>query len=394
MGSSLIDLAAVRRDTPACERRVFLDSAGSSLSPVPVLDTVVNHLRREAEIGGYPAAAEQADELAEGYQVLATLLGCERDEIAFTDSATRSWLAAFGAVPLGPGDRVLITEVEYAGNAVPLLHRAAVDGFTVEPIPSDDRGQVDVAALRDLLDERVKLVSLVHVPTNGGLVNPVAEVVTAAHEVGALVLLDACQSVGQLPVRAAELGADLVCATGRKWLRGPRGTGVLVVRRDVRERLRPSQVDMHSGSWDDATEISLRSDARVFELWETSVAARLGLIAAARYALDLGVAEIAAEVSSRAAHLRTGLGELPGVRVHDLGDTRCGIVSFAVDGTSADQVKRRLADAGVTVTTTGLSSTRLDMTHRGLTELVRASPHYFVSPEQLDHAVAAVAALR
>ncbi|MEU6150276.1 aminotransferase class V-fold PLP-dependent enzyme [Actinosynnema sp. NPDC047251] len=386
----MIDLNAVRADTPASIERVFLDSAGSSLPPRQVLDAVIGHLRREAEIGGYTAGRERADDLEAGYGVFADLLGAEPDEIAFTDSATRSWLAAFDAVPLTAGDRILITEVEYAGNAVPILHRAREVGATVETVPSDALGQVDVEALKELLDERVKLVSLVHVPTNNGLVNPVKEVAEAAHEVGALVLLDACQSLGQLPVRADELGVDLISGTGRKWLRGPRGTGVLVVRRSAREVLRPRLVDLHSGEWVSPHEIRLREDARVFELWECSIADRLGLIAAARYALDLGLEQIRRAVADRADRLRRGLAELPGVVVRDIGEQRSGIVTFTVAGRRVVELRDELAGHGVVVSTSHAGSTLLDMTKRGLDEVVRASPHYFVEPAQVDQAVEAV----
>lgn len=374
--------------------RIFLDSAGSSLPAPTVLDEVIGHLRREAEIGGYLAAAERSEDLEAGYGVLGELLGAGPDEIAFSDSATRSWLTALDAVPLAAGDRVLVTEVEYASNAIALLRRAEEVGASVEPVPSDALGQIDVVALRHLLDERVKLVSLVHVPTNGGLVNPVREVAAAAHEVGALVLLDACQSAGQLPVHLRELDVDLLSCTGRKWLRGPRGTGVLAVRREVIPRLRPRLVDMRSATWESPDTVTLREDARVFELWETSVADRLGLIAAARYALDRGLDVIAGEVGDRAKRLRTGLAEIPGVEVRDLGEQQCGIVTFTVDGVPAPRVKRQLAESGVTVTTSGLRSTLLDMTKRGLDEVVRASPHYFVTPEQVDQVVEIISALR
>ncbi|HEV7906931.1 MAG TPA: aminotransferase class V-fold PLP-dependent enzyme [Pseudonocardiaceae bacterium] len=383
----VIDLDVVQAETPAWADRVFLDSAGSSLAPTPVMDEVIGHLRREAEVGGYVAAGERADDLQAGYGVLARLLGCEPEEIAFTDSATRAWLSAFDAVPLGEGDRILVTEVEYAGNAVALLRRAQEAGATVEPVPSDAAGQVDVTALRDLLDERVKLVSLVHVPTNSGLVNPVRDVADAAHEVGALVLLDACQSVGQFPVNARELDVDLLSCTGRKWLRGPRGTGVLVVRREIMHRLRPRLVDLHSGRWEGPQKFALREDARVFEIWEHSVADRLGLIAAARYALDLGLDAIADEIADRAQRLRAGLAEIPGATVRDQGVRRCGIVTFTIDGVAAAEVKERLGDKGITVSTSGASSTLLDMTRRGLDAVVRASPHYFVSPRQIERAL-------
>jgi cysteine desulfurase / selenocysteine lyase len=260
----VIDLDAVRADTPGCQDLIFLDSAGSSMPPAPVLDEVQAHLRREAEIGGYRAQAERVDDLAAGYDVFASLLGCAPEEVAFTDSASRSWLAALDAARLKPGDRVLVTEVEYHSNALALLNL----GIDIEPIPSDATGAVDVAAFKEMLDARVKLVSLVHVPTNGGLVNPVREITDAAHSAGALVFLDACQSIGQLRVRADELGVDVITGTGRKWLRGPRGTGILVVREQ--SGLRPRLIDGVGALWESADRFSLVPGAKSFELWETA----------------------------------------------------------------------------------------------------------------------------
>lgn len=386
----MLDVDAVRADTPGCQDRVFLDSAGSSLPPEPVLGEVVGHLRREAEIGGYRAAAERGEDLEGGYAVFGRLLGCRPEEVAFTDSATRSWLSLLDSVPLGAGDRVLISDVEYGANAVALMRLAERAGFRVDRVASDGAGALSVEALRNMLDERVKLVSLVHVPTNTGLVNPVREVVDAAHEAGALVLLDACQSVGQLPVQMHELGVDLLSGTGRKWLRGPRGTGFLAVRRPVAERLWPRLIDHSGAPWESLDSYRLREDARVYQLWEYGVAERLGLIAAARYALDLGMDEIAAAVADRAGRLRAGLAAIPGVRVRDIGHEHCGIVTFTVDGVTAHEVAQALRTAKVTVTVSTAQSSLIDMTRRDLDAVVRASPHYFVSPDQVDRAVAAV----
>ncbi|MFD4642530.1 aminotransferase class V-fold PLP-dependent enzyme [Lentzea sp. NPDC058436] len=369
---------------------IFLDSAGSSLPPAEVVDEVVGHLRRETEIGGYRAAAERRDDVEAGYVVLAELFGCEPSEVAFTDSATRSWLTAFDAVPLAKGDRILVTEVEYGGNAVPMLRRAEETGATVEVMPSDRHGQVDVGALD--LDERVKLISLVHVPTNGGLVNPVDEITAAAHEVGALVLLDACQSTGQIDLRA--LDYDMLVCTGRKWLRGPRGTGALVVRDEVRKRLRPRLMDHSAAEWVAPDRYEPRGDARVFELWEYSVADRLGLIAAARYALAKGLDVIEAEVGDRARRLREGLAALPGITVRDLGERRSGIVTFTSDRVPAMELKDRLWQQDVAVTVSQRGSTMFDMTRRGLDEVVRASPHYFVTHDEVDQALEIISRTR
>jgi cysteine desulfurase/selenocysteine lyase len=365
----MIDAEEVRADTPGCLDQVFLDSAGSSLMPRQVLDEVVGHLKRETEIGGYRAAAERGDDLDAGYGVLGD------------------------AIPLTAGDRVLIGEVEYGGNAIPLLMRAEAVGATVEVVPSDGTGVFSAQALAGMLDERVRLVSLVHVPTNGGVVNEVRQVADAAHAAGALLMLDACQSAGQVRIDATAFDADIVTATGRKWLRGPRGTGVVVISDRAAGLLRPRSADLRGGTWTAPQDYRLRADARVFELWETSVAERLGLIRAARYALDLGVAAIEGAVAARAARLRAGLAAVAGVTVHDLGRTRCGIVTFTVEGIDSSRVQEMLAARGVVVKTSHRPSTLLDMTRRGLTDVVRASPHYFVDDRQIDACVEAVRSL-
>lgn len=384
---------AVARDTPGAAQRIFLDSAGSSLPPTPVLDTVVGHLRREAEVGGYRAAAERAADVDRVRTSLGRLLGAPAHSIVLTDSATRAWTQFFYAVPLRSGDRILLTGAEYASNAVAALHRAARTGARVEVVPSAPDGQVDLQALAGLLDERVKLVSLVHVPTNSGLVNPVRPVADLAHAYGAVVLLDACQSVGQLDLDVTALGVDALSGTGRKWLRGPRGTGFGYLHPRWITAWEPPVIDLYGATWEAPDRYRLRDDAGRFELWESDVAGRLGLGAAVDYLLALGPAAVQEAVLGSAHRLRGALAMIEGVRVTDPGRQHCGIVSFTVDGWRADAVRDALAAHEVTVTVSRRPSTLLDMQARGLTAVVRASPHYFVRPEQIDAAVRAVAGI-
>ena len=389
----MIDLERVRAETPGCRERVFLDSAGSSLPPAPVLDEVLGHLRREAEVGGYVAEEERAADLARGRESLARLLGCATEDVALLDSATRAWTQLFYAVPLAAADRILLSRSEYASNAIAVLQRARRHGARVEVVPAAPTGELDLDALERMLDERVRIVSLVHVPTNGGLVNPVAEATELVHRAGGLVLLDACQSVGQLAVDVRRLGVDALTGTGRKWLRGPRGTGFLYVRPELARDVEPPVLDLHSATWTADDRYELADDATRFELWESDVAARLGLGAAVEYLLALGIEEVEAAVRARAERLRSLLRAIAGVTVADLGRRPAGIVTFAVDGVSAAAVREALAERRITVTVSSRASTLLDMTDRGLDALVRASPHYFVSEEQLESAAVAVSEL-
>src|SRR5262245_5214003 len=205
-----LDLARARRETPGCETVLHFNNAGASLMPQPVVDAVIGHLQLEARIGGYEAAAQAHAAVERVYDAAATLLGCHRDEVALVENATRAWDMAFYAVPLGPGDRILTAMAEYASNYIALLQVARKTGATIEVIPNDEYGQISIAALRRAIDERVKLIALTHVPTNSGLVNPAAQVGEVARQAGVLYLLDACQSVGQMPMYVDALGCDML----------------------------------------------------------------------------------------------------------------------------------------------------------------------------------------
>lgn len=379
-----LDVERARAETPGCRTVTHLNNAGSSLPPQPVLDAVIDHLRLEATIGGYEAAAARREQTEHAYDAVAALLGAQREEIALVENATRAWDMAFYGLPLAAGDRILTTSSEYASNAIAFLQLARRTGVEVEVVPDDAGGQLDVAALRERLDERVKLIAVNHVPTHNGLVNPAAEIGKAAREAGVPYLLDACQSIGQLPVDVNEIGCDLLSATGRKFLRAPRGTGFLYVAAPFLERLDPPFLDLFAAKWTGPGEYVVRPDARRFESWECSLACRAGLAAAVDYALALGLDAIEERVTWLAGALRERLRALPGVTVHDRGQRQCGIVTFSVAGHEAGEVGAALARERINVSRSATESARWDFERRGLPELVRASVHYYNTEDELD----------
>ena len=315
------EIAALRADTVGCAPdRIFFNNAGAALQPRPVVERVVEHLRLEEQVGGYEAADQMAAARDHVYASIARLVGANVDEIAITDSATRAWDMAFYALKFGPGDRILTAQNEYSSNYIAFLQVAKRTGAEIVVVPANDSGEIDLDALRVSLEKGgVKLVALTHIATNNGMVQQAAEVGKLTRQYDVPFLLDACQSAGQVPLDVAELGCDMLSATGRKYLRGPRGTGFLYVRRAILDRLEPPFLDNHAATWSAIDEYTVRSDARRFELFESSLAVALGFGAAADYALRIGLDRIEARVQKLAAALRQRLSRIPGIQVTDTG---------------------------------------------------------------------------
>jgi cysteine desulfurase / selenocysteine lyase len=389
----MFDIARLREDTPATRQLIHFNNAGCSLTPAPVLDTVIEHLRLEAEIGGYEAAARAAGALERVYESAAKLFGCGADEIALVENATRAWDMFFYSLRFGPGDRILTSRAEYASNVLAYLQTTRRTGAELVLVPDDETGQISLEALAGMIDERVKLIAITHVPTQGGLVNPAAEVGRIARAAGVTYLLDTCQSVGQMRVDVNEIGCDALTATGRKFLRGPRGTGMLYVSRRVIDRLDPPFLDLFAARWTGEGEFQVRPDARRFECWESYKAGRLGLGAAIDYALRIGLGAIEERVTRLAARLREELAGLPGVRVHDRGARRCAIVTFTRDDMTSHAVAAALAERRINVSVSPIESARFDLAERGLTALVRASVHYYNTDEEIETFCRAVRSL-
>lgn len=387
------ELARWREDTPGVQAgRIHLNNAGASLMPRPVYQAVAGHLRLEAEIGGYEAADAAAERIAAVYDDVASLIGARARNIAVVENATVAFAQALSAFDFRPGDVILTTRNDYISNQIMYLSLARRQGVEVVRAEDAPEGGVDPESVRTLIERhRPKLVAVTHVPTNSGLVQPVEAVGDVCAAAGVPYLIDACQSIGQIPLDVTRLRCDLLSATARKFLRGPRGVGFLYVSDRILERqLFPLYVDMRGAEWVAADEFVLADGATRFENWEYAYALVLGLGEAARYAMEVGVDRAGARARSLAALLRSRFGELEGVRVLDRGPELAAIVTVEVEGREAPDIVQALRERGINVGATGRYIAVIDMDEKGARTALRISPHYYNTEGECEGVVEGV----
>lgn len=388
-----VDVDRVRAETSGIDHRVHVNNAGASPPPDIVLNATLEYLRTEALDGGYETAAARQADLDVVYREASMMLGCAEGELAFQQNATQAWWAGFNAVPLTAGDRILASSAEYVSSGIG-MNQAVERGVQVELIPNDEFGQTSVDALEDMLDERVKLVCATHVPTSGGLVNPVEQIGAAVKEGSdAFFLVDVCQSFGQLPIDVAAMQADFAAMTGRKFCRAPRGTGLLYQRSGLTGLQPPKVADGFGNDWAAPWMVKPKTGARVHELFEYSFAAKIGFGIALSYANELGLDNIAARLGALADQMRRQLASIDGVTVTDRGQHKSGIVTLTVDGFTTAAVKDHLTARGINSSLSNAVASQFDMAERGPNGFVRVSPHYFNTTDEIDRVCEAVAEL-
>lgn len=387
-----MNVAALRADTPGLQHRVHLNNAGASLMPRPVLEAIRNHLELEGRIGGYEAEAEARDDIARAYEDVAALLGTTADRVAFTEHATASFAQALSSIPFAPGDVVLTTRNDYVSNQIQYLSLAHRFRVEVVRAPDAPEGGVDLVAMEELIHKRrPKLVSVTHIPTNSGLVQDVAAVGRMCRKRDILYLVDACQSVGQMPVDVEEIGCDFLSATARKYLRGPRGAGFLYVSDRVLDAgLEPLFPDLRGADWIAGDLYQPAPDAKRFETWEFFWGLVLGTGAAARYAAATGIGAICERVRSLSADLRERLAEVPGARVLDRGSELGATVTVAIDGHVPADLVRALRARGINTSSQTRIDAVIDYDDKGVDGALRVSPHYFNHESDLQVFLAAL----
>lgn len=382
----MLDISAIRKGIEIPEKTLFFNSAGASLVDSQTHKTVLQHLDLERQVGGYKAEDVILDRLESCYAVAATTFGVLPDQVAFTHDATDGYIRALSSIPFVAGDCIVTSENDYASNQIQFLSLHKRQGVDIVRIGSTAEGDLDLDQLHTALKNRhPKLVAITHVPTNSGLVQPVKEVGAIIRQFDTMFLLDACQSAGQLVVNAEEIGCDFLTTTGRKFLRGPRGTGLLIVSRKMLEMgLSPLYPDGRSATWIDEDMYNIATGARRFETWESPVAMKLGLGKALELYQDLNPEAIAQRNMLLHQRLRSQLQSIPDVEVFDRGTNLCCIVTFRKGAFSLTEMAAHLEEHHVVFSISTREWGLIDYAQKEVDGTIRLSPHYFNTEDEID----------
>lgn len=378
------EIQQYRAETKGTAGLIHFNNAGASLPTDVVVDTVVNYLREEATNGGYETEARYQQQLASVYDLIARLINADRDEVAVVESASVGWGLLFNGIDFKAGDEIITSEMEYVTNLMGFLNAKKNHGVVFKVVPNDELGNFSLQGLEEMISAKTKLIAITHIPSTAGGMMPIVEIGKIARKNNILYLLDACQSAGQIPIDVKEIGCDMLSVTGRKYLRAPRGTGFLFVRKEVQDKLKLILMDSLAADWVSETEFEIRNDARRFELFEKNKALILGLGKAIEYALNIGVDRIWQRIQYLADLMRGQLNAIEGVIVHDFGAEKCGIVTFSVAGADSADVKNEFVEKGINVSLAKAISTPIYMNKNHLLSIVRASVHYYNTEEEIE----------
>lgn len=385
-------IARWRSDTPGCANRIHLNNAGAALTPQSVLDACMEHLQLESQIGAYEASDARGQEVAQVYHDVGRLIGAKAGNVAIVANATAAFIQAMSSFDFKPGDVIVTTRADYTSYQITFLSLSQRLGVVIKHADDLPEGGVDPESVRKLAsDPTCRLVHVSWVPTHSGMIQDAEGVGQVCEEIGVPYLLDACQAVGQIPIDVARLKCDYLSATARKFLRGPRGVGFLYASDKALARGdHPLFVDMRGAKWIEPERYEIAPTAMRYEDWEFSYALVLGLGAAARYALDVGIEVAGTRAFELARRVRDKLREIPGVRVLDGGRKQCAIVTASVAGRDAQDIVRELSRQRINTSASLQWYGLLDFTEKRVESAIRLSPHYYNTEAEVDAAVEAL----
>jgi cysteine desulfurase/selenocysteine lyase len=378
------EIQQLRGETKGTTQNIHFNNAGASLPPDVVVETVINYLKEEATAGGYETEFKYKDQLDDTYNLIARLINADASEIALVENASFAWGLAYNGIDFKKDDEVITSEMEYVTNLIGFINLQKTIGIIIKVIPNDEHGNFSFQEFEDAISPKTKLIAITHIASTTGGMMPIVEIGKIARKHHILYLVDACQSVGQVPIDVKEIGCDMLSVTGRKYLRGPRGTGFLYIRNEIQDELKLLFIDGFTAQSVSQNDFKPRNDARRFELYEKNRALTLGLGKAVEYVLNIGIDRIWQRIQYLAVLTRKQLAAIDGVTVHDMGEQQCGIVTFTVNGMDSALIKSKLAEKHINVSVGVAKSTLIYMEKNHLSSVVRASVHYYNTEEEIQ----------
>lgn len=378
-----------RTDTPGCHDQIFLNSAGSSLMPQVALEAMVDYLRQENIVGGYEFATQKTKNFSRFYDEVSILLNCQPENIAFANNATDAYAKALSSINFQENDVVLTTTDDYVSNQIAFL--SLEKRFKIKLIRSKKllNNEIDFDHFENLITtHKPKLVAATHIPTNTGLVQNVTEIGKMCQKHNVLFLLDACQSVGQINVDVQAIKCDFLTATGRKFLRGPRGTGFLYVSDKVLKMdLEPLFIDLNGANWTLPNTYQAIDGAQRFQFWEMPHAAIAGFTATLNYLNQIGIQEIEKLNTELARYFRKKLAEINTIKLLDFGLYLSNIITFCHQTESLENLEKILKNNKICYSVATKNNAIIDFEAKKVGWAIRFSPHYFNTFQEIDFVI-------
>ncbi len=376
----------IRKETKAVDQSLFFNSAGSSLPSDESIRIIKDYIDNEASIGGYGLMEKEYDSFQEFYNQVAILINAKPTNIAFAQSATIACSQALYAIDWNKNDVILTSKLEYASNHLSLLRIKERFDIKIILVDVQDDGLIDMNALeKEMKTHHPKALMLTHIPTNTGVIQDVFIAGQLCKQYNCIYILDACQSVGQIDVDVQKINCDFLSVTGRKFLRGPRGTGFLYVSDEILEDNKaPLCIDLAGADWTGHNQYRFHNNAKRFEMWEKNYSILLGLTQSIREINKIGIKKVDLYNKDLQSFYRQTLQSIDGVNIADEGDNTCNIITWTYKDISRSKSIELLNACNVVYSMAMKESALIDMNRKGIDWSIRFSPHYFNTKEEIE----------
>ncbi len=375
----------VRKDIDSIDQHLFFNSAGSSLPSQSSIRSMISFMKEEAKWGGYKLMMDQHERFQSFYNESSRLINAKPRNIAFQQSATAAFSQAIYSIEWQHNDVILTSQLEYVSNILSIVRLKERFNIEIQYVHADADGLIDINHLEAcLLKYSPKAVVLTHIPTNTGVVQDAIKVGDLCQAHDCTYILDACQSIGHIQVDVEAIKCDFLSVTGRKYLRGPRGTGFLYVSDQFIENNNlPLCFDLAGAQWVGPETYKLSDDAKRWEYWEKNYSNLIGITRSISEINAIGIQEIAAYNKKLQLRYREVLSSIDGLKILEESNSSCSIITWRYKDFSKNQMEKVLNRCGVIYSFAMKESALIDMSKKGIDWAVRFSPHYFNTENEI-----------